>query len=418
MPSTQIRQNATIILFFALLSISGLLFMAINTGQRFGPLPPQYRVSFDVKDAAGLVEGSDVRIAGIPVGKVVSVQTSDQGALVTIGIDPGKGYDPIYTDGTVLIRPKSLLGEKYVDLQRGVSNVEIPDGGRLPQSQAFTQVETDQVLNNSDPQTRQALSANLITLGQGFKGSGADLNATIPELRRIAEHLTSVSSRFKDRTAQIDHILVDTDTILQSLADEHAQLATLLQSADSVTGTVARNDSHLAGLLVGSGSTFARLNAAVSQQGNDQNIRTSLEQLPALVSKVGDFFGLTNHDLNALVPSLLLGQQFSFPNNQLTVATSSAAFIDKTWETANRTFDTGPGGTGLAPDGHFHGFAGLSVRCDPTGAPCPGVPGGGGKAPATGLSLGQGTSWVPATATQSTASPDLDRVFLDYLLGQ
>ena len=231
-PSTQIRQNATIILFFALLSVSGLLFMAINTGQRFGPLPPQYRVSFEARDAAGLVAGSDVRIAGIPVGKVTAVETSSKGAMVTIGIDPGKGYDPIYTDGTVLIRPKSLLGEKYVDLQRGVSNVEVPDGGMLPPSQAFTQVEIDQVLNNSDPQTRQALSANLITLGQGFKGRGGDLNATIPELRLIAEHLTSVSSRFKDRTAQIDHILVDTDTILTSLADEHAQLATLLQSAD------------------------------------------------------------------------------------------------------------------------------------------------------------------------------------------
>jgi virulence factor Mce-like protein len=419
MPSTQIRQNATIILFFALISISGLLFMAINTGQRFGPLPPQYRVSFDVKDAAGLVEGSDVRIAGIPVGKVRSVQTGDKGATVTLGIEPGKGYDPVYTDGTVLIRPKSLLGEKYVDLQRGVSNVEIPDGGRLPSSQAFTQVETDQILNNSDPQTRQALSTNLITLGQGFKGSGADLNATIPELRQIAEHLTSVSSRFKDRTAQIDHILVDTDTILTTLADEHAQLATLLQSADSVTGAAARNDAHLAGLLVGAGGTFSRLNAAVSQQQNDQNIRTSIEQLPAVVSKVGDFFQLTNHDLNTLVPSLLLGQQFSFPNNQLTIATAPAQFLDKTWDTANRTFDTGPAGVGLTPDGHFHGFVGLAVRCDPTGAPCPGVAGGGGKAPATAAqSLGQGPSWVPATATASTTSSDLDRAFLDYLLGR
>jgi virulence factor Mce-like protein len=407
MPSTRIRQNGIIFAFFALLSISGLLFMSINTGQRFGPLPPQYRVSFQVKDAAGLVQGSDVRIAGIPVGKVSSVETSDQGALIILGIEPGKGYDPVYTDGTVLIRPKSLLGEKYVDLQRGVSNVEIPDGGRLPTNQAFTQVEVDQILNNSDPQTRAALSTNLITLGEGFKGTGTDLNATIPELRRIAEHLTSVSARFKDRTAQLDHILVDTDTILKTLADEHAQLATFLQSADTVTGTAAANDRHLAGLLVGSGSTFARLNAAVSQQGNDQNIRTSMEQLPALVSKVGNFFDLTNHDLNTLIPSLLLGQQFSFPNNQLTVATAPGLYIDKTWDTANRTYDPGVGGTGLTSDGTFHGFIGLAVHCNPTGAACPGA-GPTGKAPAA---RGQGASYDP------NASPDLERVFLNYLLG-
>src|ERR1700716_178944 len=104
MPSTRIRQNAIIFLFFALLSVSGMLFIAINTGQRFGPLPPQYRVSFEVRDADALVEGSDVRIAGIPVGKVLAVETSNNGARVTLGLESGKGYDPVYTDGTVLIR--------------------------------------------------------------------------------------------------------------------------------------------------------------------------------------------------------------------------------------------------------------------------------------------------------------------------
>jgi virulence factor Mce-like protein len=364
MPSARVRQNAIVILAFAVISISGLLFMAINTGQRFGPLPPQYRMSFDVKDADGLVEGSDVRIAGIQVGKVLSVTTTTSGARVTMGLEPAKGYDPVYTDGTVLIRPKSLQGEKYVDLQRGVSNVEIPDGGLLPQSQAFTQVEVDQVLNSSDAKTRAAMSTSIITLGQGVKNRGADLNATIPELRRIAEHLTSVSSRFKDRTAQIDHILVDTDTILTTLSDEHAQLATLLRSADSVTGTIAQNDNHLAGLLNGAGSTFALINDAVAQQGNDQNIRTSMEQLPAMITRLDTFFTLTNHDLNAIVPSLLMGQQFGFPNSVLSVGTPSALQMDGRWDSANRTLDSGPGGTGLVASNKWPGFAGFALRCD------------------------------------------------------
>jgi virulence factor Mce-like protein len=435
-PSTRIRENGIIIAFFALLSISGALFMAINTGQRFGPLPPQYRVSFEVTDAAGLVEGSDVRIAGIPVGRVTAVETTDRGARVTLGIEPGKGYEPVYTDGVVLIRPKSLLGEKYVDMQRGVSNMPIPDGGSLPRSQAFTQVEVDQILNNSDPKTRAALSTNFTALGQGFAGRGQDINATIPELRRIAEHLTSVSSRFKDRTAQIDHILVDTDTILTTLADEHAQLSQLLQGADSVTGAIATNDAHLAGLLNSAGSTFQRINAAVGQQQNDQNIRTSIEELPALLSKVGTFFSLTNHDVNALVPSLLLGQQFGFPNNQLTVATPSNQQMVPRWDDANRVFDTGPGGNGLAPDGQFHGFLGLALQCDgPDTAPdgqggvvtrlqgaytCPGY--AGGKAPGygslTALAPSQGSTVAVTPTSASTASPDLDRAFLDYLLSQ
>src|ERR1700737_3502230 len=361
MPSTRVRENGILLAFFALISISGLLFIAINTGQRFGPLPPEYRISFEGKDADALVEASDVRIAGIPVGKVRAVETTAKGARVTLGLESGKGYDPVYTDGTVLIRPKSLQGEKYVDLQRGVSNVPIPDGGSLPASQAFTQVETDQILNSSDAKTRAAMPTDFISLGQGLAGRGSDINATIPELRRIAEHLTSVSSRFKDRTAQIDHILVDTDTILTTLSDEHAQLATLLQSADSVTGTIAQNNRHLAGLLNGPGDTFPRTNPATSQQGNDQNNRTSIEQLPALISKLDPFFTLTNHDLNAIVPSLLLGQQFGYPSSLLTVTTPSALQMDQRWDSGNRALANGPGGTGRAANNNWPRFAGLSV---------------------------------------------------------
>jgi phospholipid/cholesterol/gamma-HCH transport system substrate-binding protein len=253
-PNTRIGQNLTIVAFFAVLSISGLLWMAINTGQRIGPLPPQFIITFNVQDADGLVNGSDVRIAGVQVGKVNKVTTLSTGAQVEMGIDPQ--YNTIYSDATVLIRPKSLLGEKYVDMTRGTSNVRIPDGGSLPDSQAFTQVEVDQVLNNSDEATRKAFSNNIISLGQATKDRGVDVNATIPELRAIAEHLTPVSARFKDRTAQIDHILVDTDIILTTLADEHAQLATLLQSADTVTGTLAANDQHLANILNHGGNVF------------------------------------------------------------------------------------------------------------------------------------------------------------------
>src|SRR3981081_137034 len=366
MPSTHVRQNATIILFFALLSVSAMLFMAINTGQRFGPLPPQYRVAFEVKDADGLVEGSEVRIAGVPVGKVMAVATSNSGALVTLGLEPNKGYDPVFTDGSVLIRPKSLLGEKYVDMQRGTSNVEIPDGGMLPATQAFTQVELDQVLNSSDATTRKAISENIMNLGQGVNGRGQDINPTIPELRRIAEHLTSVSSRFKDRTSQIDHILVDTDTILTALADEHTRLATLLASADGVTGTVAQNDQHLAGILNGAGGTLTKLNVALAQQNNDQNIRTSIQRAPALLTQDNTFLGLTTHDLNTLVPSLLLGQQFNYPSDQLTVVTPTATQIDKEWDSGFRAFDPGPGGNGLAttaPVGNFHGFPAQGLKC-------------------------------------------------------
>ena len=436
MPSTRIKQNFTVILFFALISISGLLLMAINTGQRFGPLPPNYIIYFPVKDADGLVEGSDVRIAGIPVGKVLLVTTTSSGALVKMGIEPGY---PVYSDATVLIRPKSLLGEKYVDMNRGTSNVEVSDGGSLPQAQAFTQVELDQVLQSSDAATRKAVSEDLQNLGGGLNGRGVDLNATIPELRAIAEHLTPVSARFKDRTAQIDHILVDTETILKTLDDEHVQIDTLLQSADAVTGTIAVNDQHLSGLLNGASSTFNRINTVVGQQNNDANIRTSIEQAPTVLNKTQTFLGLINKDIATLVPSLLLGQQYTYPSDQLTVSQKQAQQIDFEWDSAFRMYD--PSGA------NQHGFLAIGVQCDDSNPPvqppgttgqvynaCPGtyLKGGGAQGghtsatapPAATVPAALGVASVNpssvSTGAPVQASPqavsDAQDMFLRYLL--
>jgi virulence factor Mce-like protein len=400
MPSTHVRQNLVIIAFFGLLSISGLLWMAIQTGQRFGPLPPEYRVAFTVRDADALVPGSDVRIAGIPVGKVVSVTTTDTGSRVLMGIEPK--YSPIYSDATVLIRPKSLLGEKYVDMNRGRSNQEVASGGRLPEQQAMTQVELDQVLANMDEKTRKAVSVNFIALGNGLKDRGGDINATIPELRAIAEHLTPVAARFKDRTAQIDHILVDTDTILQTLAAEHNQLAGLLQSADAVTATIAANDSHLAGVLNNGSDTIARLNVAVAQQNNDANIRTTIEQAPGVLGHLNAMLAATNHDLNTVVPSLLLGQQFNYPADQLTVADSNTQALNHFWDSAFRIYDPSTG---------QHAFELINLACSDGTYRCP----SSYLKDSTGVPSGQG-----AVASQSplALSTQDARAFLEYLLGQ
>jgi virulence factor Mce-like protein len=418
-PNTRIGQNLTIVAFFAVLSISGLLWMAINTGQRIGPLPPQFIITFNVQDADGLVNGSDVRIAGVQVGKVNKVTTLSTGAQVEMGIDPQ--YNTIYSDATVLIRPKSLLGEKYVDMTRGTSNVRIPDGGSLPDSQAFTQVEVDQVLNNSDEATRKAFSNNIISLGQATKDRGVDVNATIPELRAIAEHLTPVSARFKDRTAQIDHILVDTDIILTTLADEHAQLATLLQSADTVTGTLAANDQHLANILNHGGNVFQEINTAVGQQNNDANIRQSTEQLPPVLGHLNQFLALTSSDLNTLVPSLLLGQQYQYPNDQLTVAIKPGLQNDTEWDSGFRWYDPN------AVNG-FHGFGAVGLQCgndtpgvtmDPNHI-CPGFNKGYGAPAPQALATNGGAALASSTSStgNQNVSGALQGALLSYLLGQ
>jgi phospholipid/cholesterol/gamma-HCH transport system substrate-binding protein len=116
---------------------------------------------------------SPVRIAGVEVGKVVSVQRvkgSSKAALVTMDIN--QDGLPIHADATIWIRPRIFLeGNFYADLQPGSPQAPVlHSGATLPAAQTTGPVQLDRVLNELDTNSR----ANLETLLQGL---GSALNA-------------------------------------------------------------------------------------------------------------------------------------------------------------------------------------------------------------------------------------------------
>lgn len=116
---------------------------------------------------------SEVRISGVEVGKVVSVQrvagasTSSQAAVVTMDID--QDGLPIHKDATVRIVPNIFLeGNYYVDLRPGTPGAPIaPSGWTLPAANTSGPVQIDRVLNSLTTGPRR----NLQTLLQGIGGA-------------------------------------------------------------------------------------------------------------------------------------------------------------------------------------------------------------------------------------------------------
>ena len=117
---------------FALSCFALALFLWITFG---GPLPlkPEgYRFTVPFDEAAQLAVESDVRISGVPVGKVKVVELADNGrADATIELD--SAYAPIPTDTRAMLRTKTLLGETFVELTPGDGQGDtLEEGGRLP----------------------------------------------------------------------------------------------------------------------------------------------------------------------------------------------------------------------------------------------------------------------------------------------
>src|SRR5947209_4642481 len=136
----------------------------------------EYRLVVPLDSADGLYPGSDVLIAGAHAGSVRDISLDGSQTLVTIAVDDA--YAPVHRDATVTVRPKSLLGEKYVALDPGRSDT-LPSGSQLPNTQVARAVELQDVVNSLDQPTREKLRTLLISLGGGLAGQGLNTNQTI-----------------------------------------------------------------------------------------------------------------------------------------------------------------------------------------------------------------------------------------------
>jgi ABC-type transporter Mla subunit MlaD len=109
-----------------------------------------------------------VRIAGVPVGKVISIQREGKAGLVNMEIEP-KGL-PIHTDATLKIRPRIFLeGNWFVDLRPGSPTAKtVSSGYTIPITQTADPVQLDQVLNALNSDTRANLQDFLQGYGDGL----------------------------------------------------------------------------------------------------------------------------------------------------------------------------------------------------------------------------------------------------------
>jgi phospholipid/cholesterol/gamma-HCH transport system substrate-binding protein len=127
-----------------------------------------YTVKATFENAATLRTTSPVRIAGVNVGEVTSVEEHGDAAEVTFTVN--EDGRPIHTDAEVEIRPRLFLeGNFFLDLHPGSPTApEVPDGGELPVTQTSTAVQLDEVLTALQSDSRRNLQRLLSGYGEAL----------------------------------------------------------------------------------------------------------------------------------------------------------------------------------------------------------------------------------------------------------
>jgi virulence factor Mce-like protein len=222
------------------------VFIAYNANSGL-PFVPTYDLKASVPNASGLVNGNDVRIGGARVGVISGIKAVPDAngrprALLTMKLD--NDLKPLPVDSTFLVRSRSALGLKYLEVQRGRAKAGYQEGARVPLRQARpSSVELDQVLEMFDNPTREGARRTLNGLGTGFAGRGADLNLALGDLRPLLADLEPVSRNLSDPSTRLGRLftaLGDTAAEVAPVADQQAALFANLDTTFSALARVAR----------------------------------------------------------------------------------------------------------------------------------------------------------------------------------
>jgi phospholipid/cholesterol/gamma-HCH transport system substrate-binding protein len=171
------------------------VFLAYNANNGL-PFVPTRELKVDIATGASLVPGNDVEEGGYRIGIVsdmhpIELANGTVGAQLVLQLNTANGRVPV--DSTATVRPRSLLGLKYVDLNFGHSKRVFPDGATMAISQTSIPVQFDDINTMFDAKTRPAIEQNLAGYGDALTARGSALNDTIASLPSLFQHLQPVA---------------------------------------------------------------------------------------------------------------------------------------------------------------------------------------------------------------------------------
>ena len=240
------------------------VFLSYNANQGL-PFVPTYQLKAQTPSAANLVRGNEVRIGGTRVGSVDTItaeRREDGTSIAVLGLKLERSVSPLPKDTTVLVRPRSALGLKYVELTRGTSDEGFEDGDTIPLAQATpAPVEFDEFVNMFDEDTRDASQTNLRGFGDALAGRGQSINQAVGAFRPL---------------------LRDAIPVLQNLTSEATNLPRFIGALADAARIVAPAAETQADLFVNLDRTFAALRE-VSRPYIQESISEGPETLDAAI---------------------------------------------------------------------------------------------------------------------------------------
>src|SRR6202035_2011958 len=193
-----------------------LLFLTVTIVVVFGQMRFNSTNSYSAEfsNGSGLREGQFVRASGVEIGKVKTIKLVDDGHRVRVDFNVDRSV-PLYQSTTAEIRYLGLVGDRYVELNRGEgegADRVLPPGGFIPLSHTSPALDLDALIGGFkplfralDPEKVNNIATAIITVFQGQGGTINDiLDQTAQLTSRIAERDEAIGEVVKNLNIVLD----------------------------------------------------------------------------------------------------------------------------------------------------------------------------------------------------------------------
>jgi phospholipid/cholesterol/gamma-HCH transport system substrate-binding protein len=189
----------------------------------------------------------------------------------------------LYRNASAVLFPNTPLKDMEVDIDPGTPNAGVmPQGGTIPIGQTTVPVDSDELLDALDSDTRTWFSSLITDLNEGTTGRGQDIKALLQNLGPTSIQLRQIGDLLAARRQELAQIVHNLGTLTKAVSVKDGQLQTVVRAGDQTVGALANQN--------------VALRQAISRlPGTLQQTRTTLADSTTLANALGP-------TANALVP--------------------------------------------------------------------------------------------------------------------
>jgi phospholipid/cholesterol/gamma-HCH transport system substrate-binding protein len=252
--------------------------------------PFKMYAQFSTAQAVMPGQGQTVRVSGVQIGDIGSVNLNNGRAVVEMDINQSYKH-LIHQDATALLRPRTGLKDMFIELDPGSKSAPIAKPGyTIPVSNTLPDVNLDELLSSLDADTRAYLSLLVNGAGQGLKANGGnELAQVLERFEPTHRDLARVSRAVAARATNLRRLVNSLARLNTAVAAKQGQVQQLVDSSSAVFSAFASEDQNvsraiadLPGTLRQTTSTLAKVQAFADQLGPAAtNLLPAARALPA-----------------------------------------------------------------------------------------------------------------------------------------